>query len=456
MRKKFIFILVLCVASTFFRLNAQEVTSVVYQVERFMNKGNWHEARNTITNFYKTLPTSGLSETQTSVRNELQRLEFRVDAVIRLEEASYAQISNQASMKECDVYLNTYPYGKYRVEVQWAKAKLLNTISGYTEFITLNPFSTLANDARTRLAAFEEGSIEKARKSNSIVAFQEYLSNYPSGIYVKEARQKVGEIKEEEAFKLAQSTNTVAAYERYLASFPTGKYALDVQNIIEKVYLEAGNTYFLQKNWSSAIASYQTLVDKFPSSSSRLFVEQRIKSANRKISFAPKSMTYLSFERDNLSQIGFGIGSFTKAGGGFYYKVRVTKDMFGRGGILYTIDEDGYTSTLTESRLTGDVQYNNMGILMGFNFKIYNPVSAYVGGGVLNEALYYESDEYEFGSGNYKRTVWLKYTETQLTKFIGEAGIVANVLQKGIAKVGITYYEKEVYFHFGLGVKIGK
>jgi outer membrane protein assembly factor BamD (BamD/ComL family) len=456
MRKKFIFILVFFVASTFSRLNAQEVTSVVYQVERFMNKGNWHEARKTLTDFYKTLPVSGLSEAQISVRNELQRLEFRVDAVIRLEEANYAQISNQASVKECDVYLNTYPFGKYRVEVQWAKAKLLNTISGYTEFITLNPFSALANDARTRLAAFEEGSIEKARKSNSLVAFQEYLSNYPSGVYVKEAQQKVTELREEEAFKLAQSTNTIAAYERFLANYPTGKYASDVQNTMEKTYLDAGNAYFLQKNWSYAITSYQAFVDKFPSSSSRLFVEERIKSANRKISFAPQSMTYLSFERDNLSQIGLGIGAITKNGGGFYYKIRFTKDMFGRGGILYTIDGDGYTSTLTESRLTNDVQYNNMGIMMGFNFKIYNPISAYVGGGVLNEALYYESDEYEFGSGSYKRTVWLKYTETQLTKFIGEAGIMANVLQKGIAKAGITYYEKEVYFHFGLGVKIGK
>lgn len=456
MRKNFTFLLVFFVASTFTRLHAQEVTSVGYQVEKLMNKGNWHEARKTITNFYKTLPASGLTEEQAAEKKEVQRLEFRVDAVIRLEEASYTQLSNQASIKECEIYLTTYPFGKYRVEVQWIRAKLLNTISAYTEFITLNPLSTLANDARTKLAAFEDSSIEKARKSNSVSTFQEYLNAYPTGVYAKEAQGKILELREDEAFKLAQSINTVSAYEQFLASFPAGKYALDVQNTIEKIYLEAGNTYFLQKNWSSAVASYQTFVDKFPSSSSRSFVEQRIKSANRKISFAPQSMTYLSFERDKLSQIGVGIGSLTESGGGFYYKIRLTKDMFGRGGILYTVDGDGYTSTSTESRLTGDVQYNNMGILMGFNFKIYNPVSAYVGGGVLNEALYYESDEYAFDTGSYKRTVWLRYTETQLTKFIGEAGIVANVLQKGIAKMGITYYEKEVYFHFGLGVKIGK
>ncbi|MFN3783291.1 MAG: tetratricopeptide repeat protein [Spirosomataceae bacterium] len=456
MKKSFTIIFLLLFVSINSLVFAQEVTSVAYQVERFMNKGNWHEARKTITNFYKTLPVSGLTEEQAAEKKEVQRLEFRVDAVIRLEEASYAQISNQATIKDCDTYLATYPFGKYRVEVQWAKAKLVNTVSGYSEFISQNLTSSFAEEAKGKLASFEKGSIEKARSQNTAMAFQDYLNAYPTGIYAKEAQGKIVELREEEAFNLAQSTNTVAAYERFLVSFPTGKYALDVQNTIEKTYLEAGNTYFLQKNWPSAVASYQTFVDKFPSSSSRSFVEQRIKSANRKISFAPQSMTYLSFERDNLSQIGLGVGSITENGGGFYYKIRLTKDMFGRGGILYTVDGDGYTSTSTESRLTGDVQYNNMGILMGFNFKIYNPISAYVGGGVLNEALYYESDEYDFDTGSYKRTVWLRYTETQLTKFIGEAGIVANVLQKGIAKMGITYYEKEVYFHFGLGVKIGK
>lgn len=62
MRKNFTFLLVFFVASTFTRLHAQEVTSVGYQVEKLMNKGNWHEARKTITNFYKSLPASGLSE----------------------------------------------------------------------------------------------------------------------------------------------------------------------------------------------------------------------------------------------------------------------------------------------------------------------------------------------------------------------------------------------------------
>lgn len=456
MKKNFTSALVFFFIAMSLRIHGQDISSIVYQVEYSMNKGDWHEARKVITNYYKALPVSGATNAQIADKKELQRLEFRVDAVIRLEEASYAQISNRPTIKSCEEYLNTYPFGKYRIDVQWAKAKVLDTILSYTEFITQNPTSPFVSEARAKLVSFEEGSIDKARRNNTIFTYQEYLTNYPSGAYVKEAQQKIAEIKEEEAFKLAQSTNTVSAYERYLASYPSGKYAIDVQNTIEKTYLEAGNTYFLQKNWSSAVASYQTFVDKFPTSASRALAEQRIKTANLKIKLAPQSMTYLSFERDNLSQIGFGIGSFTKAGGGFYYKLRVTKDMFGRGGFLYTIDGDGYTSTPTESRLTNDVQYNNMGILMGFNFKIYNPISAYVGGGILNEALYYESDEYDFDTGGYKRTVWLKYTETQLTKFIGEAGIVANVLQKGIAKAGITYYEKKVYFHFGLGVKIGK
>jgi hypothetical protein len=88
---------------------------------------------------------------------------------------------------------------------------------------------------------------------------------------------------------------------------------------------------------------------------------------------------------------------------------------------------------------------------MGINIPVYNPLWLYIGGGVLNRGLYLEAKEYD-NSNNFLKTRWMKNTDQQSYKFVGEAGIAANILNKGIIKVGFSYYERKIIPQFGIGI----
>ena len=45
----------------------------------------------------------------------------------------------------------------------------------------------------------------------------------------------------------------------------------------------------------------------------------------------------------------------------------------------------------------------------------------------------------------------MKNTDQQSYKFVGEGGVAINLLNRGILKVGISYYEKKMIPQFGLG-----
>lgn len=66
---------------------------------------------------------------------------------------------------------------------------------------------------------------KKAEQSNTIYNYEQYLKEFPNGIFIGQAEQKMSELEEETEWEIAQTLNTPSAYEGYLKNYPYGKYA---------------------------------------------------------------------------------------------------------------------------------------------------------------------------------------------------------------------------------------
>jgi formylglycine-generating enzyme required for sulfatase activity len=77
----------------------------------------------------------------------------------------------------------------------------------------------------------------KAKSSNTIGDYQEYLRRFPTGQQVEEARKKL-ETADDDFYAKAKSGNDLEGYQRYLANFPAGRRAPEVKELLGRVYAQ--------------------------------------------------------------------------------------------------------------------------------------------------------------------------------------------------------------------------
>jgi len=82
------------------------------------------------------------------------------------------------------------------VSYLYNKARELDTIEAYEEFIQKYPDSKLANEAKKRIEELEASKkdFETAKTKNTIESYNEFIIKHPESEYVKEAKLKIREI----------------------------------------------------------------------------------------------------------------------------------------------------------------------------------------------------------------------------------------------------------------------
>lgn len=71
----------------------------------------------------------------------------------------------------------------------------------------------------------QESGWRAAAREDSIVAYQQYLKDFPAGGHAAEARARVTELMEQEAWARANRFRTPEAWQRYLGEWPDGRHA---------------------------------------------------------------------------------------------------------------------------------------------------------------------------------------------------------------------------------------
>ncbi len=71
----------------------------------------------------------------------------------------------------------------------------------------------------------QESSWRGAAAEDSIAAYERYLEDFPAGPHASEARARVAELAERDAWSLANRLQTPEAWQRYLGEWPDGQHA---------------------------------------------------------------------------------------------------------------------------------------------------------------------------------------------------------------------------------------
>ena len=128
------------------------------------------------------------------------------------------------------------------------KAKQTNTVIAYDQFLRDHPDSEYASGAR---ALRRESFFSEAQAKNSIESYENYLREYSRGKFVAQALNAVERLRYEQAM----NRKSLELYDEYLNKHPDGKYVREIVSAKEPlVFAEAK-----QKNSLSAYNEYLRL-----------------------------------------------------------------------------------------------------------------------------------------------------------------------------------------------------
>ncbi|MFN4085246.1 MAG: tetratricopeptide repeat protein [Spirosomataceae bacterium] len=444
---------VLLTLLTSIQLAAQDLQAP-RRVELSVARQDWQEAQQIIDQFIDAFP-SNPNELQLVAKYELDKWIPLVRKNIQEESSLYQRVLNERNQMIAQTYLDRYPYGPHRQSVSWILATSLNTLNGYQTFISKFPTSEEAKLARQRILEADRNAFETAKQQFTSNSFSQYLQNFPQGNFVREANAFKLDALENESYATAEATQTVSGWQQFLANFPSGKRIVEANASLEFAYFQTGERGYQRKNWAEAITGYQTYLQSYPNGKYREEVQRKLSAAKLRQKSSPQPFTYLAYERDPMNAIGISIGGLAVKGSRAYFKLKSNRELLSRGGLFYTVDEDGYLNFDGSVQYTGDVQENQWAAILGGNFAVFHPIHIYMGVGIQNEAAYFEADRIS-SDGNFKGTSWIKYTGEQNYRFIAEAGGVVNVANYGIVRLGLNYVNSQIQFQWGLGFRIGK
>jgi hypothetical protein len=93
---------------------------------------------------------------------------------------------------------------------------------------------------------------KQAQQSNTVAAFDKYVSDFPQSKYLAEARSRIESLE----WDAAQLSNTVAAFDKYIGRYPDGKHFLDAKNSMEALEWNAALSAHNESKLNALIAKY--------------------------------------------------------------------------------------------------------------------------------------------------------------------------------------------------------
>jgi len=103
--------------------------------------------------------------------------------------------------------------------------------------------------------ASQKTMYNKAKEINTIKAYQEFLQKYPQGDFSEKVRMILANME----FQLARQTNTIEAFEAYLTKYTDSEHSKEANNILTQLE-------FNQAIEINTPIAYKTFVEKYPKS----------------------------------------------------------------------------------------------------------------------------------------------------------------------------------------------
>ena len=152
----------------------------------------------------------------------------------RLDHQAWGQARAEGSRAAVEAYMEQFPGGAHETDA----------------LIRLEEFR-LADEAAARARGEQERrddeAWEAARAARRIEAVDSYLTSWPGGLHVDEARSLRGDLQhaanDRRAFEAAARLNTIAAYQSYIDAFPKGESVAAALQAVDDLTLRPGKTF---------------------------------------------------------------------------------------------------------------------------------------------------------------------------------------------------------------------
>ncbi|MBK8968351.1 MAG: hypothetical protein IPM36_17130 [Lewinellaceae bacterium] len=162
----------------------------------------------------------------------------------KIEEIDWKQTQKIDQIESYQNFQNLYPDSRRVADAErrileiqddkaWQNASLLDTPSSYRNYLVSYAYGRHSEDANRRIREYTivRPAWEKAKKKNTIVAYEGFIEKYPNSDYALLAREKIKAF-ENSDWRTAKSKNTIDAFRRFLAKHPYSKYSSEAEKLI--------------------------------------------------------------------------------------------------------------------------------------------------------------------------------------------------------------------------------
>jgi outer membrane protein assembly factor BamD (BamD/ComL family) len=108
----------------------------------------------------------------------------------------------------------------------WNKASATNTVAAYQEYLSKHPTGEHSGDVSDRIHSLrDDAAWSEAKQANTLDAYRDYLQKQPTGTHLTDAQDAITALQRASDWKTASTTGTASAVEDFLKKYPTGAEA---------------------------------------------------------------------------------------------------------------------------------------------------------------------------------------------------------------------------------------
>ncbi len=158
---------------------------------------------------------------------------------------------------------------------KYEDAKASQSISAYEEYVSRFPKSKYLPQAQKELhQLYEERDWTAALTANTVSAYDRFISDYPYSKHSADAERNLTKAKEREAWNMANGTNTIYAFENFKTNFP---WSDRISTADYKIQLIKDEIAWKESELIGTAASYREYISSFPNGSQKSKALDRIK-----------------------------------------------------------------------------------------------------------------------------------------------------------------------------------
>lgn len=190
-----------------------------------------------------------------------------------LDEEEWRKAKKVNTINSYRQYLERPTNERYRTEAQrlvnkleedadWSFAAKANTYDAYLAYQRKHPMGDHRTDCTVRLAVYEDDiDWQKAVSSSALSIYEKYVQKHPNGKHLSEAQARIIEFRDDNKWNYAVSLDTIFAYNLYKSDFPQGRH---IEECLKRI-----NLLSEEANWKRTVAvdtipSYHEYIRSYP------------------------------------------------------------------------------------------------------------------------------------------------------------------------------------------------